>query len=84
VFRSGGAARNTGRISEKRGVTASGVKVVQNKSRETKMMLIVCLQTQVFRDCGRHGARPIDIEDGVALIRRFGLQFQEFVCFFCF
>ncbi len=44
------AARTTGKVSEKRGVTASGVKVL--------------------RDCGRHGRRNIDIDDGVALIRR--------------
>ncbi len=43
-------ARATGKVSDKRGVTASGVKVL--------------------RDCGRLGARSIDIEDGVALIRR--------------
>jgi hypothetical protein len=44
------AARTTGKVSDKRGVTASGVKVL--------------------RDCGRHGRRSIDIDDGVALIRR--------------
>ena len=60
------AARTTGKVSEKRGVTASGVKVCFFPSP----LCILLIHLQVLRDCGRHGRRCIDIDDGVALIRR--------------